>query len=219
MFSAVRDSSIPNTLLNGKKDYRAEEVVSKLNKMFFGKCYLCEKDKLQDAEVEHLIPHRGNEDLKYDWNNLFYSCSRCNSIKATKENILDCTIFDVSKAIELRCPSSDTDPVIVNIGLCGESEKILATRELLYNCYNDKTTGIRDISRQVLIDSIMEEYTYWLDLRLKLRNKRLSETESKHLIEKLETMCKEDYPFSAFWKWHIYRDSFLKDKLSVFSNK
>lgn len=219
MFSVVRDPCIPNTLISKKKDYRSEEVISKLNEMFFGKCYLCEKDEISDVEVEHLIPHKGDDELKYDWNNLFYSCSRCNSIKSTKENILNCTIFDVSKAIELRCPSSDTDPVIVNIGLCGEYKEILATHELLYNCYNDTTTGIKGISRQALIDSIMEEYTYWLELRLQLRDKRLSELERKTLIEKLENMCKADYPFSAFWKWHIYRDSFLKDKISVFEIK
>lgn len=219
MFSTVRDSNIPSTLLGSTKDYRSEEVISKLNQMFFGKCYLCEKDEISDVEVEHLIPHKGNDTLKYDWNNLFYSCSRCNGIKSTKENILNCTTSDVSKAIELRCPSSDTDPVIVNIGLCGESKEILATRELLDNCYNDTTTGIRGISRQALIESIIDEYVYWLDLRKQLRNKRLSETEYKNLIEKLEKMCKEDYPFSAFWKWHIYRDSFLKDKISVFANE
>lgn len=43
MFSTVRDSNIPSTLLGSTKDYRSEEVISKLNQMFFGKCYLCEK--------------------------------------------------------------------------------------------------------------------------------------------------------------------------------
>lgn len=216
MFSVVRDLNIPNSLLSSSKNYRSEEVISKLNTIFFGKCYLCEKGNISDVEVEHLTPHRGDEALKYDWNNLFYSCSRCNNIKGTKENILDCTTFDVSKAIELRCPSSDTDPIIVNVGLCGESEEILATKELLNNCYNDTTTGIKGISRQSLIELIIEEYTYWLSLRLQLRDKRLSEIEHQNLIKKLVRMCKDDYPFSAFWKWHIYRDSFLKSKIPIF---
>jgi len=75
MFFVNRDPQLPNSLSKTIKDYRTEEVITKLNEMFFGKCYLCEKDNISDIEVEHLIPHKNNENLKYDWNNLFYSCS------------------------------------------------------------------------------------------------------------------------------------------------
>ena len=187
--------------------------------MFFGKCYLCEKDNISDIEVEHLIPHKNNENLKYDWNNLFYSCSRCNSIKGIKEKILDCTNIDASKAIELRCPSSDSDPVIDNLGLLDENEEILATKKLLEECYNSCSTGIRGISRQALIDEITKHYACWLDLKLKLRKNPLSTREEEEILEKLEKMCQSNYPFSAFWKWHIYRDSFLKDKISIFDEQ
>ena len=219
MFFVNRDPQLPNSLSKTIKDYRTEEVITKLNEMFFGKCYLCEKDNISDIEVEHLIPHKNNENLKYDWNNLFYSCSRCNSIKGTKEKILDCTNIDVSKAIELRCPSSDSDPVIVNLGLFGESEEILATKELLEECYNNRSTAIRGISRQALIDEIIKHYACWLDLKLKLRNNLLSTREEKEILEKLEKMCQSNYPFSAFWKWHIYRDNVLKDKISIFDEQ
>lgn len=198
MFFVNRDPQLPNSLSKTIKDYRTEEVITKLNEMFFGKCYLCEKDNISDIEVEHLIPHKNNENLKYDWNNLFYSCSRCNSIKGTKEKILDCTNIDVSKAIELRCPSSDSDPVIVNLGLFGESEEILATKELLEECYNNRSTAIRGISRQALIDEIIKHYACWLDLKLKLRDNLLSTREEKEILEKLEKMCQSNYPFSAF---------------------
>lgn len=219
MFFVNRDPQAPNSLSKTIKDYRTEEVITKLNKMFFGKCYLCEKDNISDIEVEHLIPHKNNENLKYDWNNLFYSCSRCNSIKGIKEKILDCTNIDVSKAIELRCPSSDSDPVIVNLGLFGESEEILATKELLEECYNNRSTAIRGISRQALLDEIIEKYALWLDLKIQLRKNLLSTREEEEVLEKLKKMCQPNYPFSAFWKWHIYRDNFLKDKISIFDEQ
>ena len=219
MFFVNRDPQLPNSLSKTIKDYRTEEVITKLNEMFFGKCYLCEKDNISGIEVEHLIPHKNNENLKYDWNNLFYSCSRCNCIKGTIEKFLDCTNIDVSKAIELRCPSSDSDPVIVNLGLFGESEEILATKELLEECYNNRSTAIRGISRQALIDEIIKHYACWLDLKLKLRDNLLSTREENEILEKLEKMCHSNYPFSAFWKWHIYRDNVLKDKISIFDEQ
>lgn len=64
-----------------------------------GTGYLCEQDELQSIQIEHLKPHHGgkNIDLKYDWNNLFFSCSHCNSVKNRKQyesNILDCCSTD-----------------------------------------------------------------------------------------------------------------------------
>ena len=79
--------------------YNQTDVVVQLNKGFHGKCYLCEQDELQSIQIEHLKPHHGgkNIDLKYDWNNLFFSCSHCNSVKNRKQyesNILDCCSTD-----------------------------------------------------------------------------------------------------------------------------
>lgn len=35
MFFVKRDPQVPNSLSNTRKDYRTDEVVKKLNKMFF----------------------------------------------------------------------------------------------------------------------------------------------------------------------------------------
>ena len=56
--------------------YEKTDVVERLRKDFHNKCYICEMDNLQDPQVEHLRPHFNgkNIDLKFDWNNLFWSC-------------------------------------------------------------------------------------------------------------------------------------------------
>ena len=80
--------------------YRTEEVNKALGLMFAHKCYLCEQKGLSDLQIEHLIPHRQNRDLMFDWNNLFLSCAHCNNIKNDKYTpILDCTRTDVDKKI------------------------------------------------------------------------------------------------------------------------
>ena len=55
--------------------YCLSDVVDLLEGDFKGKCYLCEIKPVYDINIEHLVPHKGNKDLMFDWNNLFYSCN------------------------------------------------------------------------------------------------------------------------------------------------
>lgn len=77
--------------------YREPDVMSQLEQDFHKKCYLCEIDELQSVEVEHLYPHGGDKDLKFDWDNLFLSCAHCNSVKNQVKYsgvVLDCCKVD-----------------------------------------------------------------------------------------------------------------------------
>lgn len=76
--------------------YNTPEVNAALVEMFHGKCYICENKRASSFQIEHLRPHKSNVDLKYDWNNLFWSCAHCNNLKnAGYEPILDCSQVDV----------------------------------------------------------------------------------------------------------------------------
>lgn len=84
-------------------NYNTEEVLTALEEMFHGKCYLCESNDLKSMQIEHLTPHRDDADLKFDWNNLFLSCSHCNNIKSDKYSpILDCSKDDIDQIIAFR---------------------------------------------------------------------------------------------------------------------
>ena len=89
---------------NKKSDYNMPEVNAALAEMFHGKCYICEnKDGVSSFQIEHLRPHRGNIELKYDWNNLFWACAHCNNTKLGKyDPILDCSQVDVDRKIAFR---------------------------------------------------------------------------------------------------------------------
>lgn len=43
----------------------------------------CEMKELQNPNVEHLLLHKNGKypERKYDWENLFWSCSHCNGVK------------------------------------------------------------------------------------------------------------------------------------------
>ena len=62
-------------------DYNQLEVNIALKEVFHGKCYICENKAVTSYQIEHLIPHKDNVDLKFDWNNLFWSCAHCNGVK------------------------------------------------------------------------------------------------------------------------------------------
>jgi len=79
----------PNITIKSKKDYQSGVVFEILAEDCHNKCYICE-DKPTTINVEHIIPHRGDPELQFDWNNLFLACGHCNNIKGEKyDEILD----------------------------------------------------------------------------------------------------------------------------------
>lgn len=84
--------------------YSKPDVVKQLKEDFHNKCYICELSDLQDAQVEHLLPHLDGKypERKFDWNNLFWSCGHCNNVKNQRiydEGIIDCCKIDPEEAI------------------------------------------------------------------------------------------------------------------------
>ena len=215
MFLTARPPTFPKSLTKSTKNYRATDVVGELQKIFFEKCYLCERKGFPDVNIEHRDPHRGDETKKYDWHNLFYACVRCNSIKGDAHiNILDCCQnIDVAQAIELHCPvaNNEAHEITVNLGNFSSTLEISATINLLDRCFNETNTPLRSISRHSLVREIQRYQTQLMILKNKLLYPELplSKKAKDDLIEQLKAMCDKEFPFSSFWKWAITRDTDL----------
>lgn len=196
-----------------KTGYNTREIVAELEKIFHGKCYLCEQNSLSDPEIEHFLPHEGkNLQRKYNWNNLYYSCSRCNSLKgSTHTNLLDCCdpATDVFSPIMLLLPSRYDDDVIVEIVQADPSEQITNTAALLKKCYNDNSTGLRGITREVLIEKIHNEWHKLINYRNTITSVASSDEEVNLARGRIKSMLKNTYPFSVFWKWWVLGDGKL----------
>jgi hypothetical protein len=204
MFNVTRPYPGPDC----STDYRAKDVVAVLRKMFYGKCYLCE-DEVADPVVEHFIPYKNDSVKKYDWNNLYYACHRCNGIKGTTTDILDCcdSTTDVFQAIKCLCPSVPDENIVVEAQR--DDAKTKNTANLLDKCYNEDNTGIRSISRELLHERLFEYYCKFIVHRRILKNRDSLEAEKENAKEHLTKMQEISYPFSVFWKWHIASDTFL----------
>jgi uncharacterized protein (TIGR02646 family) len=204
MFNVVRPTSGPDC----SRDYRSEEIVTALRAMFYGKCYLCEVE-VADPVVEHFLPHEGDAAKKYDWNNLYYACHRCNGIKSTATDILDCcdAAVDVSRAIKCLCPSIPESNVMVEAQHA--DPKTQNTAALLDRCYNEGNTGIRGISRATLHERLFESYCKFIAHRRVLKSRDSLQSQRDEAKEHLTNMTKASYPFSVFWRWHILSDTLL----------
>lgn len=214
MFNTVRIPDAPDCL-NAER-YNTKEVVEILEPMFLGKCYLCEQDELSDPEIEHFDPHEGDVTKKYDWNNLYYSCGRCNSIKSNiHRNLLDCCDPNVDVFREIQCllPSTPDSLVAVVALNRPDDEKTKNTVRLIERCYNEKNTPLRGITRSVLMEKLFEHYTDFLTYRLTIRDKRSTDDERQYAIDRMKSMLSDRFPFAVFWKWHVISDSFLSKKL------
>lgn len=219
MFNVIRPVEAPAALARG--EYNTHEVVRVLNKMFFGKCYLCERGSIEDVEVEHFEPHMGDEALKFDWHNLFYSCSRCNGIKSSKhKNLLDCTDenIDVFRAIKLRMPSLPDDNIIVEAADASPSIQVKNTVKLLERCYNETNTALRGVSREALVEQIYEYLLAFMQARQLLKHPSTPNSRKQEAIEIIEAMMGVKHPFSAFWRWQYLEDSFLTEEYPELKN-
>jgi hypothetical protein len=181
--------------------------------MFYGKCYLCE-DEVSDPVVEHFIPHEGDRAKEYNWNNLYYSCHRCNNIKSKTKNLLDCcdASIDISRAIKCQCPGIPDQDVIIEAQ--DTSPETQNTAKLLDRCYNEENTGIRAISREALHEKLFDHYFDFIKYRRIIKSKDSTPREKVNAKEHLENMMDISYPFSVFWKWHILCDVFLSNQLA-----
>ena len=158
MIKIDRTSTPPASLaIESKKAhgcYTSEDVISQLKKDFHSKCYLCELKDLTDIEVEHLLPHydRKIKERVFDWNNLFYACPHCNSIKNNRmydEKILDCCRVDPESLLdhiyqEGKVNVRPHDPAT-------QDERVIMTADLLENCFEKRNTSIRVFHPLILL--------------------------------------------------------------------
>ena len=146
----------PPQPITTENSYRNNPNFNALVEDCFGKCYICENSKATTLNVEHRVPHRGDDTLKYDWQNLFLSCGHCNNIKGDSyDNILDPTKCDPEDSIALSLDSDALAPnVVVNALTDDVSTK--QTVKLLTHVYNGGTTAIKEVECAVLRNEIAD---------------------------------------------------------------
>ncbi|MCL2060472.1 MAG: HNH endonuclease [Oscillospiraceae bacterium] len=200
----------PPQPITDENHYRSNPNFKALVDDCYGKCYICENDKATTLNVEHLVPHRGNDSLKYDWQNLFLSCGHCNNIKGDKyDNILDPTKLDPEEYISL---SLTTNSFVENIIVCALSDDISTkqTVELLSHVYNGGTTDIKDIECTILRKEVTACVARFLKFVEGYRNEPNEDYDA--IINK---EISRDSAFAAFKRGIVRNDTDLFSKFSL----
>lgn len=204
MVKVERSMPAPDSLnlekmkVNGS--YAKPDVVERLKQDFHNKCYICELDNLQDPQVEHLRPHFDGKykDLKFDWNNLFWSCAHCNGVKNQRkydDHIIDCCKVDPETKIYFRLHDGNTDVQAIN----PEDEDAKMTAELVTEVFNLKNSGMRVYKSDMRFGELNREMS-----KLYSALEELSvEPQSAFAANKLRALLRRKSRFAAFKRSYI----------------
>lgn len=181
--------------------YNTPQVNAALREMFHGKCYICENRDVTSYQIEHLKPHRGNADLKYDWNNLFLSCAHCNNTKRDKyDPIIDCTRENPEERIAFRKKGYFGIAEELIFENLDSGEETINTVKLLQEVYYGSTPQ-KQMEAKILRRTLRKELLVFKEY---VREYQESEEEEK---EDLRCLLKQHLgnssPFAAFKRWLI----------------
>lgn len=181
--------------------YSEPDVVRQLKEDAHDKCYICELKNLSDPEVEHLKPHykRTIKERVFDWNNLFYVCPHCNSIKnATiyNEKIIDCCAIDPEAVLEQVYVDGH---VMVRAHGVTEDDHIIMTADLIQNCFEKRNTEIREIACQHRIDGLAKD----MNVLYKTLMKYKTNPDSVRYKKSLKAMLARESQYASFKRQYV----------------
>lgn len=198
MFNVIRPTEVPHTLTLGR-DYKGEDVLNALKACFHKKCYLCETKEPHDINIEHFIPHEGNLQLKFDWNNLYLVCSRCNNIKlADHSTLLDCcdTTQDVSTKIKILPPTSPYAKKML-IEPNTQDAIVVNTASLLDKIFNSEHTINKEVTGSFLRKKVFDEMRDLTAHMVNYLKKDTLETEKPTILLRIKKLTESESPFSS----------------------
>ena len=126
----------------------------------------------QDGIPEHLVPHKGNDDLKFAWENLFWACNRCNSIKNNSKyegKIIDCCKIEPEK--HLRSVYEPHEGQIL-VKARDTSETSTMTAQLITESFNLDNTGLRVSSASERMKDFRAEWNKFFRFLKEYRDKK-----------------------------------------------
>jgi hypothetical protein len=191
--------------MKAKGDHNCGDVLATLRKDFKDKCYICEEKYITSINTEHFIPHRGNKDLQFSWDNLFFSCYYCNNIKGHDkvfDDILNCTneTDGVDTKIKYQIDSFPKPKAIITAE--ENNQRVYNTVTLLNRIYNGNTP-LKVIGAENLKAKITSEIAYFQGLLTDYFSSKTDEEENKKIKNDVIDHLSPSSHFTAFKRWVI----------------
>ena len=192
-FPAPQSLAIEAKKLSGS--YEMPDVVERLKKDFHNKCYICELKNLQDPQVEHLLPHKSGKypERKFNWENLFWSCSHCNGVKNQKKydiGIIDCCKDDPETLLTFKL----IEGKIKIYAKDENNSNAVRTALLIHETFNLMNTGMRTYASAMRYKELLKEMNILYDNLEEYKNN----PDSTYVQRKLKALLRRESAFAAF---------------------
>lgn len=208
----------PALLLEKAKEngnYRHADILEAIKNDFKNKCYICEWKNPTSINVEHFIPHKGDKDLKFSWDNLFWSCYHCNITKsATYINILNCTIDSDNVDTKIKYTINIFPFGDVELKAVEDSAKVHETVRFLHAVYNG-STPLKKIESENMRDAIRDEIISFRATLCNYYKTEISDSKDFYLREIREHLSKNS-GFTAFKRWIVLDNPKMKEDFEKF---
>ncbi len=213
MINIKKSENPPKCLSEEKKkangDYKCGTVLVRLKEDFHNKCYLCEEKEPSTINVEHLIPHRGDKDLEFDWDNLFWAYGHCNNLKSDKyDNIINCTNTSIIVTDILKFEINPFPYDEAKIFALSEETSVTETATLLNEIYNG-TTILKTLEGENIRKKLINEIKLFNENLHEYFEPALTNEEKERLKNKIKRSLSVEAPFTAFKIWVIKNNTKL----------
>ena len=205
MIQLQKTTTAPASLAN-KKRYDGDDVKDLLAKDHYDKCYICERQRTTDFQIEHLHSQEHYPNERYNWENLFFACSYCNTKKSSHfDGIVNPTNEAIEEKIEQNLNYSENKADFITDDT---SEAIQQTIALLNRIFNGKNR-MRDFKEE----RFFEEFLSKMNKFEQAINDYFSTPtpETKQVIKELLSIKEE---FLGFKYWVIKNNSSLSAEFS-----
>ena len=206
MIRVYKSPNAPSSLTTTKR-YDGEDVKKQLLADQHDKCYLCERNRDTDFEIEHHKSEHNYPDLVQDWDNLYMGCGYCNRKKSDSfDNTLvpkDCNIEDeIEQSIDFANKRAVFLPRV-------DDEQHNETTELLCRIYNG-TKRVRTFKEERFFEQVIGIVNRFADL-IKKYQENPNPDNKKAVSDELAI----DKEMLGFKYWMVKKDKMLSQ---VFAN-
>lgn len=196
--------------------YNCGEVLERIKTDFKNKCYICEFKEPATINIEHFRPHQGDKDLKFSWNNLYWSCGHCNNIKSNKYvDLIDCTILaeNVENRVKVYIKPFPKEKVIIEV--LDNQPSTNTTAVLLDGVYNG-TTEHKTIESANLRNSILKEIKDFQHYLFLYFEDGFAEEDRVLILAHIKKHLSKSSNFTAFKRTIIRENDVMKDELEQY---
>lgn len=194
MIKVFKKPTSPESLSVQKK-YDSEEVKQQLIADHQGKCYLCERVLTTDFQVEHLHSQEHFSEEKYDWHNLFLSCSYCNGKKSNLfDNILNPAQEPIESLITQELDYLNKKAVFKQAGTSASTE-VQQTLSLLERIFNG-THKMRKTKEERFFEDFLSKMNAF---QKAINNFLIADNEQTRLVLQEELTINREFLGFKYW--------------------